>query len=123
MENGDIIQYKTNANGEIANIRVLFDISKKADEFTLTPVENLDLVYGKVTQKFSSSMNVQVADGEIVNYVLGKDVVVYTVDTKKSKNNVTVGTIGEIQKYDAEEGNRVFVKIYKDEVQEVVIVK
>lgn len=123
LENGDIIQYKTNANGEIANIRVLFDISKKADEFTLTPVENLDLVYGKVTQKFSSSMNVQVADGEIVNYVLGKDVVVYTVDTKKSKNNVTVGTIGEIQKYDAEEGNRVFVKIYKDEVQEVVIVK
>ncbi|MCX7714960.1 MAG: S-layer homology domain-containing protein [Clostridia bacterium] len=123
LENGDIIQYKTNANGEIASFRVLFDIDAKNTEMTATPAENLDIVYGKVTQKFTSSMNVSVNDGEVVNYALTNDVVVYTVDTTKSKNNITVGTISDILKYNAEEGNRVFVKIYKDVVQEVVVIK
>lgn len=123
LKNGDIIQYKTNADGEIASIRVLFDIDKKDSEFTASPVENLDIVYGKVTRKFASSMNVQVNDGQILNYALNNDIIVYTVDSKKSKNNVTVGTVGEIQKFNEDDSNRVFVKIYKDEVQEVVIIK
>lgn len=123
LENGDIIQYKTNANGEIASIRVLFNIDDKDNEMSATPAENLHVVYGKVTQKFASSMNVTVNGGDVINFVLNKDVTVYTVDTAKSKNNITVGTTGDIQKYDEEEGNRVFVKIYKDEVQEVVIIK
>ncbi len=123
LENGDIIQYKTNANGEIASIRVLFNIDDKNTEMSATPAENLHTVYGRVTQKFASSMNVTVNGGDVINFVLGKDVTVYTVDTAKNKNNITVGTTGDIQKYDEEEGNRVFVKIYKDEVQEVVIIK
>ncbi|MDD6214377.1 MAG: S-layer homology domain-containing protein [Firmicutes bacterium] len=123
LETGDIIQYVTNANGEITNIRVLFDINDKAKEFETQVVENLKTVYGKVTRKFSNSMNVTVNDGSVMNLQLSGDVVVYSVDTTLSKNNVSVVTTGDIQKYDDDEGNRVFVKIYKDVVQEVVIIK
>ncbi len=123
LENGDIIQYQTNSKGEIANVRVLFDVSTKDIEKAETPVENLSVVYGKVTKKFAKSMNVTVNDGEVMNIQLPDDVVVYSLDTSKNKNNITVATTGDIQAYDEDEGNRVFVRIYKDVVQEVVIIK
>lgn len=123
LETGDIIQYVTNAEGEITNIRVLFDIDTKGTEAETEVVENLKVVYGKVTKKFSNSMNVTVNDGGVMNFQLGNDVTVYSVDTTLTKNNVTVAEAGDIQAYDEDEGNRVFVKIYKDVVQEVVIIK
>lgn len=123
LETGDIIQYVTNAEGDITNIRVLFDIDSKGTEQEVEVVENLKTVYGKVTKKFANSMNVTVNGGSVMNFQLGSDVVVYNVDTTLSKNNVSVVTTGDIQAYDEDEGNRVFVKIYKDVVQEVVIIK
>ncbi len=123
LETGDIIQYVTNGEGEITNIRVLFDIDTKGTEAEAEVVENLKTVYGKVTKKFSNSMNVTVNGGSVMNFQLGNDVVVYNVDTTLTKNNVSVVTTGDIQAYDEDEGNRVFVKIYKDVVQEVVIIK
>jgi len=123
LQAGDIIQYKTNAKGEIVNIRVLMDIQTKTTEKQETPVENLDIIYGKVSKKFTGSINVTVNDGEVLNIQLPSDVIVYSVDSTKTKNPVTVATAGDIQAFDADEGNRVFVKIYKDVVQEVVIIK
>lgn len=123
LKNGDIIQYQTNAKGEISSVRVLFDSSKKTSEKSETPVENLSIVYGKVVKKFAKSMNVTVNDGEVINMQLPEDVRVYSVDTTKSKNNISAVTTGDIQAYDEDEGNRVFVRIYKDVVREVVIVK
>ena len=120
---GDIIQYKLNANGEIAAIRVLMDISEKATEKQEEPVENLEIIYGKVVKKFSNSINVTVGEGSVQNIQLPEDVTVYSVDTEKTKNNVTVATRGDIQAFDEDDGNRVFIKIYKDVVQEVVIIK
>ena len=119
---GDIIQYKTNTKNEIVSVRVLFDIETKENEATSTPIENLEIVYGKVIKKFTDSINVTVNDGAARNFPLSKDVVVYTVDTA-AKQQVTVSDIGDIQKYDTDENNRVFIKLYKDVVQEVVIVK
>ncbi len=123
LEAGDIIQYVTNAEGEITNIRVLFDVDEKATEAETEVVENLKTVYGKVTKKFTNSINVTVNGGSTMNFHLSKDVQVYSVDTTLTKNKVTVAEIGDIQAYDEDEGNRVFVKIYKDVVQEIVIVK
>lgn len=123
LETGDIIQYKTNDKGEIVKIRVLLDIKSKDTEKNETPVEDLEIVYGKVTKKFSNSINVTVNDGKARNIVLPSDVVVYSVDTTKSKNNIAVATIGDIQAYDEDEGNRVFIRIYDEIVKEVVIVK
>ena len=123
LEIGDIIQYKTNDNGEIVKIRVLFDISAKNTEFNEVPVEDLEILYGKVSKKFSGSINVTVNGGAVRNVQLPSDVKVYSVDSSKTKNNVTVGTAGDIQAYDADEGNRVFIRFYDDVVKEVVIIK
>lgn len=123
LKNGDIIQYQTNAKGEISSVRILFEASEKTNEKSETPVENLSVVYGKVVKKFADSMNVTVNNGEIINMQIPSDVVVYSVDTTKSKNNISVVSAGDIQAYDGDEGNRVFVRIYKDVVREVVIVK
>lgn len=123
LKTGDIIQYKLNANGEIADIRVLLDIEAKTTEKQEIPVENLEIIYGKVVKKFAGSINVTVGEGSAQNIQLPEDVTVYSIDTTKTKNNITVATKGDIQVFDEEEGNRVFIKIYKDVVQEIVIIK
>ena len=122
LEEGDLIQYKTNAKGEITSVRVLMDISSKNTEAVTTPVENLKTVYGKVVKKFSDSINVTVNDESAVNYELG-DAVVYQIDTTASKNKVTKVSAADIQNYDADENNRIFLRLYKDEVKEAVIIK
>ena len=123
LKTGDIIQYKANPDGEITEIRVLMSISDKDTEKTTKPAENLETVYGKVVRKFASSINVTVNDGEVVNYKLPEDINVYSVDTTLSKNQVSVAEASDIQNFDAEEGNRVFIKLYKDVVSEIVIIK
>lgn len=123
LEAGDIIQYKTNASGEIVSIRILLDIASKDTEAKNEPVENLVTIYGKVTKKFTDSINVTVNDGSAVNYSLNDDIKVYSVDTTKSKNNVTKAQISDIQSFDSDENNRIFLKLYKDVVQEAVIIK
>jgi len=123
LSNGDIIQYKTNDKGEIVNIRILFDVNSKDTEVETSPVDNLKTVYGKVTKKFADSINVSVNDNDVVNYALSEDVIVYSLDTSKSRNNIEVSDIGDIQKFNEDENNRVFIKLYKDVVTEVVIIK
>jgi 5-hydroxyisourate hydrolase-like protein (transthyretin family) len=123
LESGDIIQYKTNSDNEIVSIRLLFDVASKDNEVQNQPIENLVTVYGKVTKKFTNSINVTVDNSSVVNYELPSDIKVYSVDTTKSKNNITTASISDIQSYDEDENNRIFLKIYKDVVQEAVIVK
>ncbi len=123
LENGDIIQYKTNDKDEIVSIRVLFDVDTKGTEKNETPVEDLEILYGKVTKKFANSINVTVNGGSVRNVVLPSGVVVYTVDTTKTKNQIAVGTTGDIQAYDEDEGNRVFIRIQDEVVKEVVVIK
>lgn len=123
LEMGDLIQYKTNAKDEIVSVRVLLDISDKETEASQTPAENLRTVYGKVTKKFTNSINVTVNDASEENYTLSSDVKVYSVDTTISKNNVQSVSAADIQKYDNDENNRIFLKLYKGIVQEAVIIK
>ena len=123
LQTGDIIQYKLNSKGEIAAVRVLLDITQKTTEKQENPVENLEIIYGKVTKKFTNSINVTVSNGAVQNIQIPNDVTVYSVDTTKTKNSVSVATRGDIQTFDEEENNRVFIKIYKDEVKEIVTVK
>ena len=70
LQEGDIIQYKTNSKGEIVSIRLLLDITAKNNEFTLNPTDKLEIVYGKVTKKFSNSVNVSVNNSNTVNYTI-----------------------------------------------------
>ena len=57
---------------------------------------------------------------------VSKDIVVISEITKKttkSKNPITIAEISDIQNFDSDENNRIFIKIYDDIVSEIVIVK
>lgn len=121
LEQGDIIQYRTNTKGEIDGISVLFNIKNKNTEFINEINDDLTTVYGKVSKKFSGSINMTV-DGTVYNYATG-DATVYLYDSTRNKNNIQVVSAGDIEIY--EEGNegRAFLRICQDEVAEIVIVK
>ncbi len=121
LKKGDIIQLKLNTKNEISGFRLLFDVDNKATEFSQS-IDDLELIYGRVTKKFASSINVQVGDGTIANYGLS-NVTVYEFDSGKNKNAIRVVDANEITQYDDLDPSRVFIKIYKDAVQEIVIVK
>lgn len=123
LEKGDLIQFKTNADNEIVSIRVLMDIQTKGTEAENNPTDDLKTVYGKVTKKFADSINVTVNDGAKANYTISSDVDVYSVNTAASRNTIEVVTRGDIQSFDSEEGNRIFLKLYKGVVTEAVIIK
>lgn len=122
LKRGDIVQLKLNTKNEITGVRVLFEASDKTTEFTTSIGSDLDIVYGRVTKKFASSVNVQVNGGAVANYSL-EDVTVYELNTKKNTNAIRVVDANEITQYDDLDPSRVFIKIYKDAVQEIVIVK
>ena len=123
LETGDVIQYKTNSDGDIAGIRVLLDVSAKDVEFETETENEMKLVYGKVDKRFTDSVNVTVNDGAAANYSIGENVKVYSVDTTASRKNVTEASFDDITVFDAEENNRLLIRIYDDEVKELVIVK
>ena len=122
LQTGDVIQFKLNSRGEIDAIDVLFDSSDMETEFRTESEDGLETVYGKVEKKFSNSINVSVEGESSANYSLN-GAVVYKYDSKKSTNKVTLAEAGEISKYDEADPQRVFIRIYKDEVKEIVIVR
>lgn len=122
LKRGDIVQLKMNAKNQITGLRVLFEAKDKAVEFTKEIGNDLSLVYGRVTKKFAGSINVQVNEGAVANYSLD-GVTVYELNTKKTTNAIKVVDANEITQYDELDQNRVFIKIYKDAVKEIVIVK
>ncbi len=122
LEQGDVIQFNTNTRGEIDTVNVLFDITKKTTEFDKSTDDGLQTIYGKVDKKFTSSINVTVDGGEVNNYSL-TDVTIYEYDSSKNQDKIRVASAADIERYDSEEEQRVFIRIFKDEVKEIVIVK
>jgi len=121
LKEGDVIQYRTNSQGAIDKITVLFEVKNKATEFKTTQGD-MELIYGKVERKFADSINVSVNGGTVENYSLN-DVKVISVDTDKAVNMVTVSDAGEIQKFDELSPRRVLIRVYDHKVMEIVIVK
>lgn len=121
LEAGDIFQYSTNANGDVDAITLLFDVTEKGTEAITEVTADLTTVYGRAVKKFTNSVNVDV-NGEVRNYSTA-DATVYLFDSSKKNNKVTVVTPADIEIY--EEGNevRVFLKVYKDAVTEIVVVR
>ena len=123
LQPGDIIQYTLNSKGEIDKITVLFDVSEKDTVFYASygAADEMAVIYGKVTKKFSDSVNVSVNGESAINYNVS-GALVYKFDT--SRNKLTITDSGEIAKWeDGANEQRVFIRIYKDEVKEVVIVE
>lgn len=119
---GDVIQFKLDSKGAIEKFDLLFDSAKKDTEFTKTVSDKMGLVYGKVTKKFASSINVSVNGGANHNYSID-DAKVYSYNSSKSSNQISVVTKADILRYDEESPSRVFIRIYDDSVKEIIIVK
>ena len=102
-------------------ITLLFNIDNKTTEFTTDVTEDLTTVYGKVTKKFSGSINMTV-NGAVQNFTTG-DATVYLYDSTRNKPRIELVSAADIEIF--EEGNeaRLFVKVYEDVVQEMVIIK
>ncbi len=122
LEAGDIIQFKVNNKNVIEKFDLIFDISKKDTEFTKEVSDKMTVVYGKVTKKFASSINVSVNDGGIENYSLD-GVKVYSYNSEKTSNRVSVVTSADIGRFDSSNPQRVLIRIYDDMVKEIVIIK
>jgi len=122
LEAGDVIQFKLDAKGVIEKFDLLFDISEKGTEFTKDVSDKMTVVYGKVTKKFANSVNVTVNDGSVENFSL-EGVNVYSYNSEKTSNKVSVVTSADIQRYDSSNPSRVFIRMYDDMVKEIIIVK
>ncbi len=121
LTQGDIIQYRVNSAGEIDGITLLFDSAAKGTEFSTDINNDLTIVYGRVTKKFSGSINLSV-NGDIRNWATG-DAIVYLYDSSRVKNGIQVVSAADIEIF--EEGNetRLFLRVYEDQVREMVIVR
>ncbi len=121
LERGDIFQYRTNTKGEADEVTLLFNIDNKTTEFDREVTTDLKTVYGRVTKKFSKSVNLDV-NGTITNYST-EDATVYLYDSTRGEGKVSVVAPEDIEVY--EEGNevRLFIKLYQDKVSEMVIIK
>lgn len=122
LEQGDVILYNTNAKGEIDKITVLFDKDTKDTEAITNVDKDLTLVYGKIDRKFSGSINVTVNDVLVGNYNTS-GITIYSYDSTKADGQVSVADESDLTKYDESNPKRVLVRIYKDEVKEMVIIK
>lgn len=121
LQKGDIIQYRVNPKGEIDGITLLFNIANKSTEFITDLTNDHTIAYGRAVKKFSGSVNVSI-NNAVYNWATG-DATVYLYDSTRSNNNIQVVSAADIEIY--EEGNeaRLFVRIYEDEVREIVIVR
>ena len=121
LQRGDIIQYSTNTKGEADEIQLLFNIANKGTEFVNEISTDLRTVYGRVTKKFAKSINVDV-NGTITNYSTD-GATVYLYDSLRGNGKVSVVAPEDIEVYETGNEARVFIKLYRDSVDEIVIVK
>ncbi|OQB15186.1 MAG: Surface layer protein precursor [Firmicutes bacterium ADurb.Bin193] len=124
---GDIIQYKKNVRGEIEKVTVLFDSRDRANDdieiYKAYEGTEMETVIGTVSKKFTNSINVVTSNMAETNYNI-ENAKVYSYDyTKPSSSQVTVVDSSYITKYDEGDARKVFLRIYKGEVVEIVIIK
>ena len=122
LEQGDVILYNKNAKGEIDKITVLFDKDTKDTEAITNVDKDLTLVYGKIDRKFSGSINVTVNDALAGNYNTS-GITIYSYDSSKADGQVSIADESDLNKYDESNPKRVLIRIYQDEVKEMVIIK
>ncbi len=126
LQTGDIIQYQKNSKGEIDKITVLFNSADRANNEVevMTEVEGTEMVtiIGTVTKKFANSVNVVANNMPETNLDIS-EAKVYVYDASKTeKSQVKVADSSYITKYDDAQPEKVFIRMYKGVVTEVVVI-
>ncbi len=126
LQTGDIIQYQTNSKGEIDKITVLFDSNDRTnDEIeVMTEVEGTEMVtiIGTVTKKFANSINIKANNMPETNLdISGAKVYVYDA-SKSERAQLKVADSSFITKFDEAQPEKVFVRMYKGIVTEIVVI-
>ena len=126
LQTGDIIQYQKNSKGEIDKITVLFDSADRANNEVeiMTEVEGTEMVtiIGTVTKKFANSINIVANNMPETNLDIS-EAKVYVYDASKTeKSQVKVADSSFITKYDDAKPEKVFVRMFKGVVTEIVII-
>ncbi len=122
LSQGDVIQYKKNFSDEIDGITVLFDTRNMDEEGRTVYSDDAMTIYGKVARRFNGSINVTTNNGVAENFKTN-GVMVYKYDSGRTNNQITLASAADIQKYDEASPERVFMRLYKDEVKEIVIIR
>ena len=127
LEAGDIIQYQKNSKGEIDKITLLFnsDDRKNNDIEVLKEFEGTEMstIIGTVTKKFANSMNIKANNMQEVNLDTSSASIYLYDASKNEKSQVKVVDSSYITKFDDAQPEKVFVRIYKGEVKEIVIIR
>ena len=126
LQTGDIIQYQKNSKGEIDKITLLFDRNDRANDEVevMTEVEGTEMVtiIGTVTKKFANSMNIVANNMPETNLDISS-AKVYVYDASKSERaQVKVADSSYITKFDEAQPEKVFVRMYKGVVTEIVVI-
>ncbi len=126
LQAGDIIQYQKNSRGEIDKITLLFDRNDRASDEVeiMTEVEGTEMVtiIGTVTKKFANSINIIANNMPETNLDIS-EAKVYVYDASKSERaQVKVADTSYITKFDEAQPEKVFVRMYKGVVTEIVVI-
>jgi hypothetical protein len=129
LEQGDIIQFRTNVRGEVDAITVLFDVSGNepnaihmGTEGIIDIDSDLTIAFGRVVRRFAGSVNMEIDN--IVHNFSTTNVHVYEFDSTRNTNRVRVVTPGDIRIFESPSHEwYLFVKIYRGTVEEMVVIR
>lgn len=126
LQTGDIIQYQKNSKGEIDKITLLFDRNNRASNEVevMTEVEGTEMVtiIGTVTKKFANSMNIVANNMPETNLDISQAKVYVYDASKPERSQVKVADSSFITKFDEAQPEKVFVRMYKGVVTEIVVI-
>lgn len=121
LREGDVVQYRTDTDGNVAEVRVLLAAANRETEAQASLSDTIATVYGKVTARFASSVNVSVGGAAAENYAVG-DAKVYLYDSGRSAGRVQTATLADVEKH-SDDGSRLFLLLENGVAKEIVIIK
>ncbi len=121
LQEGDVVQYRTTTDGLVAEVRALLTAANRGTEARTALSETVETVYGKVTARFASSLNVSVDGVGEENFAAG-DAKVYLFDQSRSANRVQPATLADAERF-ADNGSRIFLRLEEGIAKEIVIIK
>ncbi len=121
LTEGDVLQYRTDAFGKIAEVRTLLTAADRETEGRTALSDTVETIYGKVIARFASSVNVTIDGGGAENFAT-EDAKVYLYDSGRVSGRVQKATMADIGKH-SDDGSRIFLRLENGVAKEIVIIR